>query len=91
MIDQNEVKEILEDTLENPYWAEYYNNAPSEACKKFIAMEFYYSEFEDDDIAEELDRLEKDLSLEDWKHLFKYVDNNPRKPYIAGMIKKLGG
>lgn len=91
MIDPDEVQEILEDTLENPYWAKYYNDAPTEKCKEFIALEFYYSEFEDDDIAEAMDELEKELTLEDWKHLYEYCGHNPRKPYIAGKIKELGG
>ena len=63
MIDMDDVREILEETLENPYWAEYYNDAPNDKCREFIALEFYYSEFEDDKVAEEMDRIEEKLDV----------------------------
>ncbi len=44
MINREEIQENLEEWLENPSWAAYYRDAPSERCREFIALEFYYSE-----------------------------------------------
>ena len=42
MIDMKEVYANAEDWKENPYWKEYYETAPSEQCRKLIALEFWY-------------------------------------------------
>ena len=89
MTDREEVREILEETMENPFWAAYYNDAPSDRCKEYIALEFYYSEYEDDETARALDQMENDLAIEDWKHLLKYSGNNPGRGKIAKRITEL--
>lgn len=89
MIDMDEVKSILDDTLENPYWAEYYNGAPSDKCKEYIALEFYYSEYEDDETADAMDEIEKQLSADDLRWLMKFCGNNPRKGILAQKITAL--
>ena len=53
--------------LDNPHWAAYYNDAPSEMCKKRVMLDFYYSDMEDDEAAEAMDQIEKKLALNDWK------------------------
>ena len=83
--------ENLKGWLRNPCWREYYEGAPTEKCRELIAMEFYYSEYELDETAAELDRIEEKLSLEDWKYLLKWCDNNPRKKIIHDRIVALGG
>lgn len=90
MIDMDEVKSILDDTLENPYWAEYYNGAPSDKCKEYIALEFYYSEYEDDETAEAMDAIEEQLGADDLRWLMKFCGNNPRKGILAKKIAALG-
>ena len=77
--------------LENPYWREYYETAPGEACRKYIAMEFYLSEHEIPEAEEVLNEMEEKLSSEDWKHLLKYCGNNPRKGYIMKKIRAMTG
>lgn len=89
MIDMDEVKTILDDTLENPYWAEYYNNAPSNKCREYIALEFYYSEYEDDETAEAMDAIEEQLGVDDLRWLMKFCGNNPRKGILAKKIAAL--
>lgn len=89
MIDMDEVRSILDDTLENPYWAEYYNGAPSDKCKEYIALEFYYSEYEDDETADAMDEIESQLSAEDLRWLMKFCGNNPRKGVLARKIAEL--
>ena len=88
-MDKNEMKESLESFLENPYWAEYYNSAPSDMCKKYIQLEFYYSDTEDEDAIEPMEEIEGDLDLRDWQHLLKYCENSPRKLVIQQKIKEL--
>ena len=84
-----EINKTLEAFLENPYWAEYYNNAPSLKCKEYIKLEFYYSDSEDEDIAAHMDEMEKDFSLDDLKHLLKYCNNGPRKLALQKRIVEL--
>ena len=74
--------------LENPHWREYYETAPDEVCREYIAMEFYHSEHQTPEAEEVLNQMEEDLGLADWKHLLKYCGNNPRKGYI---MKKIEG
>ena len=88
---ERKVTENLKEWLVNPYWREYYEDAPSDKCRELIAMEFYYSEFELDETAAELDRIEEELSLEDWRYLLKWCGNNPRKKIIHDRIAALGG
>ena len=87
----NKNAEILQEWLENPYWREYYEKAPSEKCREVIALEFVYSELETEEILEELEAAEKELALEDWQYLYRYCGNNPRKKKIHDRIVELGG
>ena len=50
-IPKEELQKNLEEWLENPAWRKYYEKAPSEQCREFIALEFLYSEEESDEIA----------------------------------------
>ena len=94
MVDERKITESVESFLENPYWKKYYEDAPSDACRRYIALEFYYSDSDDavdayEEVAEEMDDLEARLSLADWQHLLKYCGNNPRRAVIAERIKAL--
>lgn len=86
MIDRNEVRRTLEDYMQNPCWAAYYRDAPTDRCREFIALEFYYSEYEDDEAGEEMDRIEAELDIAGLRHLFKYCGNDPRKGVLARRI-----
>jgi len=88
-MDKQAVFMTKEEWIENPYWAKYYEEAPSKECKQYIALEFYYSDTEDEEAAEAMDKLEPKLSLNDWKHLYAYCANNPRKGVIAKKIAEL--
>lgn len=85
------VAENLKKWMKNPYWRKYYEDAPTEKSRELIALEFYYSEYELDETIAELDRIEEELSLEDWKYLLKWCGNNPRKKIIHDRIVALGG
>ena len=73
------MNEALKEWLENPTWKKYYEEAPSEKCRKYIALEFRYSDTEDEEIAEEMDALQETLRAEDLRHLAAYAGNNPER------------
>ena len=91
MTEKNTLKEILALYLENPYWREYYETAPTELCREYIALEFYLSDYESEEALAEIRRIEDILGLDDWRHLYKYCGNNPRKKLIRDRIRELGG
>ena len=82
-------RQNLNEWLENPAWREYYETAPSIQCQTLIALEFWYSETESEAAVEAMGVVEEDLSLEDWKHLYKYCGNNPRRRIIEKRIEQL--
>ena len=93
---KTEMERILKEWLENPFWREYYEGAPSDRCRELIALEFMYSEdgYDEEELEEiqrEMERVEETLGLEDWQHLYRYCGNNPRKKIIHDRIVKLGG
>ena len=90
MVNASAVREGLNEWLQNPYWAEYYNTAPSDRCKEYIALDFYYSDTEDEGAAEALDKFEPFLELEDWEHIYKYTEG-PERAKIAQKIAELKG
>lgn len=77
--------------LANPYWAKYYNEAPSLICKDYIALQFLYSDTGDDNVAHEMDLLEPLLRLNDWKHLLSFSSCKPERGKIMQKIKELAG
>lgn len=85
MIDPNAVRENLDEWLQNPSWADVYNGAPSEACRKYISMMFYASETEDEEAFEKLDELESGLLIDD----LKYMMANSAGPEKARLAKKI--
>ena len=89
MIDRDDVRKNLEEWLKNPSWAEYYGSAPSDRCREFIALEYYYSEYEDDEAAEAMDTIEETLDLDDLRHLYRYCPPNPRKGVLARRIAEM--
>ena len=87
---KEEYKGILNEWLKNPSWREYFEKAPSEKCKKVIALGFVYSELETEEILDELEAAEKELALEDWQYLYRYA-HGPEKKRIHDWIVELGG
>ena len=88
---KEEYMAILNEWLKNPYWREYFEKAPSEKCREVIALEFLYSELEEDEVLEQLDEADKELKLEDWQHMYRYSGNGPEKKRIHDRIVELGG
>lgn len=84
-----EVDECLKEYLENEFWKKYYETAPGNLCKRYIAYEFYLSEGGDEAAESELQAMEKRLTLEDWEHLYRFCGNNPRKAVIQQHMDEL--
>ena len=86
VVNGKKVSKNLEEWLGNPYWVEYYSGAPSEKCREFIALEFYFSEYEDEEAAAAMDRIEEELDAAGLRYLMKYCGNSPRKGILARKI-----
>lgn len=86
MVDQRALKGVLEDWLSNPTWKEYYDMAPSDKCREYIALDFYASETEDEQAFEEMDAMLKDLGHDDLTYL--YINAvGPEKAKFAKLLK----
>ena len=85
-MNEKKVTKAVAELCENPHWKEKYDNAPSEDCKRYVALGFYYSdnlgEIPDyEEYKAEREKLEERFTKEDWQHLYKYEGNNPRKSF----------
>lgn len=83
---EKKIENALNEFCKNPHWKEKYDNAPSESCKRYVALGFYYSDNMGDipdyeEYKAERDELEKSFKKADWQHLYKYEGTNPRKAY----------
>lgn len=100
MIDEEKVRFALERFLKNPYWEKVYKDAPSEITKRHTALSFYGSIFREeidndsemlDEYLWQLDRLEGEMNLNDWKYMYRHCGNNPLKSKFAERVRQLGG
>ena len=90
------VDAAVEFFVRNPFWRKFYENAPSEPCRRRVALDFYFSTFwddahEDEAFFREMEKTEAELGLEDWKYLLKYQGNNPGRVKIRKKIEELSG
>ena len=94
-MDEKKIKKALIEFCKNPFWKEKYDNAPSEYCKKYVALGFYYSDnmgyiSDYEEYKAERNRLEERFTKEDWQHLYRYEGNNPRKAYYKSKFSEEG-
>lgn len=67
-----------------------YRDAPSDLCRQFIALHWYYSDCEDEEAGVEMDRIEQEeLDIPDLRWLMKYSGNNPWKKRLQDRIREL--
>ena len=93
-MDRNKISAATEFFTKNEYWKKKYDEAPSEACREKIALEFYFSTFWDEAHEDpEFFRLDAEtesrLDLGDWKYLLQYQGNNPGVIKIKQKIREL--
>ena len=92
-MNENLIKYSLNEAIKNPYWREYYETAPSEYCKRYIQLKFYFSEYlgnipDYDEFKAACDRLENCFTKKDWQHLLKHCANNPRRTYYRNKLQQ---
>lgn len=92
MIDQDKLKQSVQEFLENEVWAAYYGNAPSVA-KEYIALEFYASDNDVDDDSE-FDELQEEvvsaMEEEDLKYIAEHSPNAMERNHFAKLLKENG-
>ena len=75
---EEKIRNAMKIFMQNKFFKEYYENAPTDACKKYIEYEFVYSIYlEPENIKELNEKLEEEFGLEDWRHLYRYSGINP--------------
>ena len=90
MVKESAVENAKSVYLQNPYWKKAYDEAPSDAARRHCELDFYNSWYfgSKDGIAEQR-RIEKNLTLDDWKYLLKYSANSPFRAKCLENIKRL--
>lgn len=95
ILNESRIEEAVEAFCENEYWSGFYNQSPSGACRRRVALAFYLSKFHGDadfeprEYKAEVERLESQFGLEDWKHMLKYSGNDPlRAEYMSKIEDK---
>ena len=87
-MDEKELQKAVESFLENPFWAEYYDAAPSGA-KEVIALGFYMSSSErahnDPEAQSVLEECREALEKED----IAYLAQNSPNPYERTFYRKM--
>ena len=89
MVDEEKIQKAVETFCKNPYWQKYYDDAPSDACRRKIALDFCRSLFFEPKEREPFEEAEKDFTVDDWKYLLKYCGNNPLYTKYKNKIKEL--
>jgi len=88
VIDSKDVRRNLDEWLQNPSWKGIYDNAPSEACRKYLAMLFYASETEEEEAFDAMDQMEQNLSLDDLRYMLQN-SIGPAKARYMSLIEKI--
>lgn len=89
---ERDIMSAVAQGCQNPYWKQYYEEAPTKECKRYIALRFLFSisAFTTEELIlykEEKNTLQNLFGIEDWRHLFRYAGHNPLKIYYRKMIK----
>lgn len=82
-------EEKLQTFLDNPLWREALDACPSAACRRYMEDGLVNGFYCGDDPGHPTRFLEKQLTLQDWKHLKKYAGNTPFKAKCARKIEAL--
>ena len=94
MMCQKSIEKAVKMACMNPYWKEYYENAPSKMSKRYVELGFYYSvhlgEIPDyDAYKKERQALESKFSKVDWQYLLRYAGHTPRKAFYKKMESEM--
>ena len=95
MIDEQKMAVAFQAYMRNDYHKTVYENAPSEACRRYYRYHYYYCKYYDPDApdADEFIRMirepENDLNVEDWVYISRHCGNNPYQLVCKERIKAL--
>lgn len=77
---EKERKKALKAFLQNEYWREYYENAPSDTCKEYIELGFLWSKYaRNGDENDRPPRFKGELDINDLQYLHDHEGNNRMK------------
>lgn len=85
MLDEKKIDRALKEFFKNEYWKKYYDNAPSENCKRYIVLGFSRSLYDYPDF-EERKKVGDELELSDWKYLYENEGNHQMKHHLKKKI-----
>ena len=95
-MNEKDMKKAIGAFLKNESWRNEYENAPSDLCRQYYGLCFYYSAEAmkgHEDIANEISgvksSVEQKLGLEDLRYLYKKWGNNPQKARFRKRIEEL--
>ena len=92
-IEKEKWDSAFDEYMKNPSWENYYSNAPSEECKKYIRFNWFHSKYGEPEDVEEYKKMREQfwekLSIEDWKYIKEHVGNSPFRKICSQKIKEL--
>ncbi len=80
-------REVFDEFMENPFYREVVESAPSEACRDYIIRGLIYGLYGgyDPDICHE--SLEDGLNADDWRHVKRYLAGNT--PFLLKCVTRI--
>lgn len=88
MIEESKRKDAIDGFLKNPYWKRYYDNAPTDECREYIACTFSFSKHGDPDDLSRKKSIEPKLKASDWRYLYENEGNPQMKSILEEKMKK---
>lgn len=88
MNNAKEAESLFNLYMDNPYWKEYYDTAPSKGCKDYIELNFTADAYDDEEYKQKRIAIMDTLLYADWEHLYKYAGNNPFKSYCKQRMEE---
>lgn len=82
---QEAIRNSLDFYRANPYWNGIYESAPSSLCARYIALDYHYSDTEDEDLLPVFRQFENEMTVGD----LRYMLRNARGPEKARYMKLL--
>lgn len=77
--------------MDNETWRKYLEEAPSDKCRQYIQCQFYYSLLGNKGakfVVADMDKIEAEMGLEDWKYLYKCAVDTPFKAICKKKIEE---
>jgi len=84
-----EKTELISKFMENEYWHEEYETAPSDACREYIEYQWLNGHGHTDEEKAALEVTKASMTATDWEHLMKYAGNTPFKTYCRERLEEL--